>query len=136
MPASSVPANPGPDEDLAWLDRDPMTAEERKAGLDWVCEHDEPLGEEEEEDYIPLTAAELAEIDEASADELLAVKAAITGRRGPSQPGSARVFPGESVSPAAAFGPGMALDVLPGSAGPRSGSRPIWRPSAAAGSVT
>ena len=28
------------------------------------------------------------------------------GRRGPGQPGSARVFPGESSSPAAAFGPG------------------------------
>jgi hypothetical protein len=23
MPASSVPADPGPDDDLAWLDRDP-----------------------------------------------------------------------------------------------------------------
>ena len=40
-----------------------------------------------------------------------------TGRRGPGQPGSARVFPGESCSPAAAFGPGMVLDVLPGCAG-------------------
>src|SRR5205807_3682960 len=40
-----------------------------------------------------------------------------TGRRGPGQPGSARVFPGESASPAAGFGPGMALDVLPGCAG-------------------
>ena len=30
--------------------------------------------------------------------------------------GSARVFPGESASPAAAFGPGMAFDVLPGCA--------------------
>ena len=64
----------------------------------------------------PFTAEELAEIDEAAADELLAVKAATTGRRGPGQPGSARVFPGESSSPAAAFGPGMALDVLPGCA--------------------
>ena len=43
--------------------------------------------------------------------------AATTGRRGPGQPGSARVFPGESSSRAAAFGPGMALDVLPGCAG-------------------
>ena len=41
---------------------------------------------------------------------------AATGRRGPGQPGSARVFPGESASPAAGFGPGMALDVLPGCA--------------------
>jgi Domain of unknown function (DUF222) len=44
------------------------------------------------------------------------VEAATTGRRGPGQPGSARVFPGESASPAAAFGPGMPLDVLPGCA--------------------
>ena len=60
---------------------------------------------------------ELAEIRQAAADDLLAVEAATTGRRGPGQPGSARVFPGESSSPAAAFGPGMALDVLPGCAG-------------------
>ena len=45
------------------------------------------------------------------------MEAATSGRRGPGQPGSARVFPGESASPAASFGPGMALDVLPGSAG-------------------
>src|SRR6202035_4481900 len=48
---------------------------------------------------------------------LLAAKAATTGRRGPGQPGSDRTFPGESCSPAAAFGPGMPLDVLPGCAG-------------------
>jgi Domain of unknown function (DUF222) len=108
------PADPGRDEDLAWLDRDPMTEAEREAYLDRVCEHDEPPGEEEYEDFDPLTAEELAEIQQAAADELLAVEAATTGRRGPGQPGSARVFPGESASPAASFGPGMALDVLPG----------------------
>ena len=114
MPPEPVPADPGPDEDLAWLDRDP----EREVWLDRARDHDEPPGEDEEyEDYAPLTAAELAEIREAAADELLAVKAATTGRRGPGQPGSARTFPGESSSPAAAFGPGMALDVLPGCAG-------------------
>src|SRR5438874_12710254 len=117
MPASPVPADPGWDEDLAWLDRDPMTAEEREASLDRLCEQDEPPGEEDYEDFAPLTAEELAEIREAAADELLAVKAATTGRRGPGQPGSARVFPGESSSPAAAFGPGMALDLVPGCAG-------------------
>jgi hypothetical protein len=117
MPQQPVPADPGRDEDLAWLDRDPMTAEEREAWLDRVCEHDEPPEPEEYEDYAPLTAAELAEISQAAADELLAVEAATTGRRGPGQPGSARVFPGESCSPAAAFGPGLALDVLPGCAG-------------------
>jgi hypothetical protein len=117
MPASPAPADPGWDEDLAWLDRDPMTAEEREASLDRLCEQDEGHCEEDDEDFAPFTPDELAEISQAAADELLAVRAATTGRRGPGQPGSARVFPGESCSPAAAFGPGMALDVLPGCAG-------------------
>ena len=116
MPQQPDPADPGRDDALAWLDRDPMTAEEREAWLDWACEHDMPPGEEEYQDFDPLTAEELAEIRQAGADELLAVEAASAGRRGPGQPGSARVFPGQSSSPAAAFGPGMALDVLPGCA--------------------
>jgi hypothetical protein len=94
-----------------------MTAAELEAGLDRVCEHDEPPGPDEFEDVEPFTPEELAEIREAAADELLAVEAATTGRRGPGQPGSARVFPGQSCSPAAGFGPGMPLDVLPGCAG-------------------
>jgi Domain of unknown function (DUF222) len=107
------------DEDPAWSRPDPMTAEEREAWLDRLAEADEPpdLEEEDWEDFEPLTADELAEVEKAAGDELLAVEAATTGRRGPGQPGSARVFPGESSSPAAAFGPGMALDVLPGCAG-------------------
>jgi hypothetical protein len=116
MPPSPVPADPGWDDDLAWLDRDPMTAQEREEWLDRVCEQDEPPEPEEYEDLPPLTAEELAEVRQAAADDLLAVEAATTGRRGPGQPGSARVFPGESSSPAAAFGPGMPLDVLPGCA--------------------
>jgi len=112
MPASPAPADPGRDEDLAWLDRDP----ERDCWRDRAREHDEPPQEEEYEDHQPLTAEELAEIEAAAADELLAVGAASTGRRGPGQPGSARVFPGESSSRAAAFGPGMVFDVLPGCA--------------------
>ncbi len=114
MLPSPVPANPGWDEDLAWLDRDP----EREVWLARAREHDEPPGEDEgDENFEPFTAEELAGIDEAAADELLAVKAATSGRRGPGQPGSARAFPGESASRAAAFGPGMPLDVLPGCAG-------------------
>ena len=118
MPASPVPADPGWDEDLAWLDRDP----ERECWLDRACEQDEPPELEESGDNAlltdeELTEEELAEIREAAADELLAVEAATTGRRGPGQPGSARIFPGESSSPAAGFGPGMPLDVLPGCAG-------------------
>src|SRR5215468_5821835 len=113
MLPSPVPADPGPD-DLAWLDRDP----ERDCWLDRAREHDEPSGPEleEYEDFASFTEEELAEIEDAAADELLAVEAASSGRRGPGQPGSARVFPGESSSPAAAFGPGMAFDVLPGCA--------------------
>jgi len=119
MPASPAPADPGWDEDLAWLDRDPVTAAEREASLERLCEQDEGHREDEADDYgdfEPFTAEELAEIGEAAADELLAVEAASSGRRGPGQSGSARIFPGESSSPAAAFGPGMAFDVLPGCA--------------------
>ena len=113
MLPSPVPADPGWDEDLAWLDRDP----EREDWLDRAREHDDPPGEDEEYGNVePFTPEELAEIQEAAADELLAAKAASTGRRGPGQPGSARVFPGESSSRAAGFGPGMPLDVLPGCA--------------------
>src|SRR5690242_12958048 len=112
MLPSPVPADPGWDEDLTWLDRDP----ERETWLARAREHDEPPGEDDE-NFEPFTPQELAGIGEAAADELLAVTAATTGRRGPGQPGSARVFPGESSSRAAAFGPGMVLDVLPGCAG-------------------
>ena len=119
MLASPAPADPGWDDDLAWLDRDPMTAAEREASLDRLCEQDQGYREDEADEYgdvEPFTAEELAEIRQAAADELLAVEAASTGRRGPGQPGSARIFPGESSSPAAAFGPGMVFDVLPGCA--------------------
>jgi hypothetical protein len=112
MPPELVPGDPGWDEDLTWLDRDP----ERETWLDRAHEHDDPPEPKEYKDYAPFTGEELAEICEAAADELLAVGAATTGRRGPGQPGSARIFPGQSCSPAAAFGPGMALDVLPGCA--------------------
>jgi Domain of unknown function (DUF222) len=112
MPPELVPADPGWDDDLAWLDRDP----ERETWLDRALEHDDPPEPEELGGFPELTPDELAEIEDAAADELLAIEAATTGRRGPGQPGSARVFPGESSSPAAAFGPGMVFDVLPGGA--------------------
>ena len=44
MPSESVPGDPGRDDDLAWLDRDPMTAEEREASLERLCEQDGPPG--------------------------------------------------------------------------------------------
>ena len=57
MPPSPVPADPGWDDDLAWLDRDP----ERECWLDRAREHDEPPEPGEEyEDHAPLTEEELA----------------------------------------------------------------------------
>jgi len=114
-------------EDPAWLDRDPMTAAEREAWLDRLCEQDDDPADAPQEYWDPescvpppgqdeLTADELAEVREAAADEMLALDAASTGRRGPGQAGSARVFPGESDSRAAGFGTGMAWDVTPGCA--------------------
>jgi hypothetical protein len=101
-----------------------MTAEDREAWLDHLAAWDDPPEPEEYEDFEPLTPEELAEVRAAAADEMLAAEAAMTGRRGPGQarPGQARPgrrgsFRGESASPAASFGPGMALDVTPGCAG-------------------
>jgi Domain of unknown function (DUF222) len=92
-----------------------MPAADREAWLDHLAAFDEPPEpEEDEEDREPLTAAELAEIRELAASASpLAPLVAAEGRRGPGQPGSARVLPGESSSRAAAFGPGMVLDALP-----------------------
>ena len=132
---------PGPDRDPpgagdAWepviTRSDPMTEEERQAWLDAL---DEPFDPEEypDPDGPPppgedeLTAEEIAEIREATeaaaraavngarsgTTGALAAIAALSGRRGPGQPGSAQVFPGESASRAAAFGSGLALDVMP-----------------------
>src|SRR5689334_1773757 len=83
MAALPNSADPGWDDDLAWLDRDPVTPEELEAALDRLCELDEPDPEYEEEygDHDELTAEELAEIREAAADEVVAVAAAMTGRR-------------------------------------------------------
>jgi hypothetical protein len=116
MPASPVPADPGWDDDLAWLDRDPMTAAERQASLDRLCEQDEGHREDEADEYggfEPFTAEELAEIRQAAADELLAVEAATAGRRGPGQPGSARVFPAGRPAPPPGSGPGCRWTYCP-----------------------
>jgi hypothetical protein len=127
MPSVPAPADPGWGEDPAWLDRDPMTAAEREAWLDRLCAQDDDPFDAPEEYWDPescapppgedeLTAGELAGVGDAAVDEMLALDAASTGRRGPGQAGSARVFPGESDSRAAGFGVGMAWDVMPGCA--------------------
>jgi hypothetical protein len=127
MPSVPASADPGRDEDPAWLDRDPVTAAEREAWLDRLCEQDDDPFDDPREYWDPessapppggdeLTAGELAGAREAAADEMLGLDAASTGRRGPGQAGSARVFPGESASRAAGFGTGMAWDVMPGCA--------------------
>ena len=102
------------DDDPAWSRPDPMTAEEREAWLDHLAEADEPPDPEDEDwaDFAPLTTEELAEAREGAVAGP-AVWAGLAGRRGPGQPGSARNYPGESVSTAAAFGSGLALDVMP-----------------------
>jgi len=113
-----------------------MPAEEWQAWLDHLAEEDEPFDPEEypDPDGPPppgedeLTPEELAGIRDATEAEAraaadaagsgtagaLAAVAALGGRRGPGQPGSARSFPGESSSRAAAFGTGLALDLMPG----------------------
>ena len=127
MTASPAQEPSGWEADPAWLDRDPMTAAEREAWLDRLCaQNDDPADAPQEywdpESCAPppgqdeLTADELAGIAAAAADEMLALDAASTGRRGPGQAGSARVFPGESASRAAGFGAGMAWDLTPGCA--------------------
>src|SRR6266545_4567680 len=127
MPSVPAPAEPGRDGDPAWLDRDPMTAAEREAWLDRLCAQDDDPADAPQEYWDPescapppgqdeLTPAELAEVREAAADEMLALDAASTGRRGPGQAGSSRTFPGESGSRAAGFGTGKAWDVMPGCA--------------------
>jgi len=127
MTAPSAHEPPGWDEDPAWLDRDPLSAAEREAWLDRLCAQDDDPFDQPEEYWDPeaslpppgqdeLTEQELAGIGAAAADEMLALGAASTGRRGPGQAGSARVFPGVSDSRAAGFGTGMAWDVMPGCA--------------------
>ena len=115
--ASSAAQEPsGWDGDPARSRPDAMTPQEREAWLDCLGEAGESpdLEEEDPEDWEPLTAGELAEIREfAEADAR--VWAGMAGRRGPGQPGSARIYP--SCSPAAAFGSGMTLDVMPACVG-------------------
>jgi hypothetical protein len=93
MPTEPVPADPGPGDDP---DRG-------------AAEPDGPWWEDGwEEDPVPdhrPWAQILAECHEAAQDQASedASLAAQLGRRGPGQPGSAEVFPGEYPGPAAQF---------------------------------
>src|SRR6266568_1259530 len=127
MAASSAQEPSEWDEDPAWSRPDPMTAAEREAWLDRLCAQDDDPADAPQEYWDPescapppgqdeLTPAELAEVREAAADEMLSLYASSTGRLGPGQAGSSRTFPGESGSRAAGFGTGMAWDVTPGCA--------------------
>ena len=128
MSASPAEEPSGWEADPAWLDRDPMTAAEREAWLDRLCAQDDDPADAPQEYWDPESCAPPPGPGRADrgrarrdrrrrpADEMLALDAASTGRRGPGQAGSARVFPGESASRAAGFGTGMAWDVTPGCA--------------------
>jgi Domain of unknown function (DUF222) len=116
-----VSPEPGRDEDPGWAEED---------WLAWCEAVEEQLGpdEDEPEDAAPWDVdidAIIAECRQATAEEAaFAAQAArrglpggtpiADGRRGPEQPGSAERWPGESLSRAAGFRAGMALDVMPG----------------------
>jgi Domain of unknown function (DUF222) len=133
--------DPSPGERAGWWPGE-MSEEDREAWLDGLAAEGELLDLEEDpdpEEYFDpdgppapgedeLTAEEIAGIREVMDDQAraaanaarlgttgaLAMIAASSGRRGPGQPGSAQVFPGESSSRAAAFATGLVLDVMPG----------------------
>ena len=134
MPSVPAPADPGWDEDPAWLDRDPMTAEERESWLDRLCEQDDDPFDAPQEYWDPescapppgqdeLTDEELAEVREAAGDEMLALDAASTGRRGPGQIGSAQTFPGESASRAMSWRMSISPEVSTWTTGPSPSDR-------------
>ena len=128
MPSVPAPADPGRDEDPAWLDRDPMTAAEREAWLDRLCAPGRrpvrrPAGVLGPR--IVRAAARAGRADRGRARRgrrggrpmrcsRWTPRARGGGGRGrPARRGS---FPGESASRAAGFGTGMAWDVTPGCA--------------------
>ncbi len=137
MPPGPDPLEPGRDEDPAGVPGGPapapdLTAADEEEWLAWcdAAAEDEPWDPDEEEpdpaapwDY-DLDAV-IAECRQVTAEEAAAAaRAARLGlpggqfvplaRRGPGQPGSARVSPGEYLSRAAGFGAGMVLDTMPG----------------------
>ena len=76
MPPEPVPADPGWDEDLAWLDRDPVTAAEREAWLVWLCEQDDDPFDAPQEYWDPEASAPPPGQDELTAEELAGIRQA------------------------------------------------------------
>jgi hypothetical protein len=70
MAASPPPADPGWDEDPAWLNRDPMTAAEREAWLDRLCAQDDDPFDGPQEYRDPESCAPPPGQDELTAGEL------------------------------------------------------------------
>jgi hypothetical protein len=113
-----------------------MTEEDLRACLDAVTDEDEPWwqheGDPDPDDDPPPGDYDLRQIDaegrraaedqaraDATAARLgvtgaLGAFAALNGRRGPGQPGSAQVFPGQHAGRAAQFASGLLFDVMPG----------------------
>src|SRR5262245_43489773 len=98
MTASSAQEPSEWDEDPAWARPGPMPAAERGAWLDRLCQLDDAPADAPQEYWDPgscapppgedeLTADEIAGVREAAGDEMLALDAASTGRRGRGRPG-------------------------------------------------
>lgn len=141
VPASS---SSGRDGDPAWEQPEPVLEPEPVPGPDWMSEEDwqawcdasaavavEPgtfedeFTDPDEADHEAVTAeAEAAAAQEAAAAAHIAgmgetaamgiVAATLAGRRGPGQPGSAKVLPGVRSGPGGGFATGEALDTAPG----------------------
>jgi len=137
-PAASSP-EPAGHEPVAWepvvTRPDPMTEEEQNALLDVLTDQDAPWWLEEgdpdpeddpppEEEYnLEQVIAECRQMAEDQARAAAtAARLGTTGalaaiaatRRGPGQPGSTQVFPGEYPGGAAQFATGMLMDTMPG----------------------
>ena len=78
MPSVPAPADPGRDEDPAWLGRDPMTAEEREAWLDRLCEQDDDPFDAPQEYWDPESCAPPPGQDELTAEELAGMGEALS----------------------------------------------------------
>src|SRR5258705_297669 len=70
MPSVPAPADPGWGEDRAWPDRDPMTAAEREAWLDRLCEADDDPFDAPGEYWDPEACAPPPGEDELTGQEL------------------------------------------------------------------